>query len=307
MGPFELRGPEFLLFYAVFAAVVLAALYWMRLLAEPRTSVRLTDPYLIAYLRGGDTEAVRVAALALVDRRLLAIVKDHEEFTLRSAPGAFKIVTHPLECEVLKAFDGDKSLNHAIQHVRLGRAIRAYESELEARQRVDYQTNPGGVIRFGIGVALLLVVSVIKVAIGFSRNRPVSFLVLLTLFSLFAAYRICFGEWLSAHARVLEDLQSLFQQARSRATWFRPGANTGELVAIAAVYGLDEIPASAIPYVADLRDRLKSADTLGGMKSASHSTIQWTWSSGSSCASTGGDGGGSCGGGCGGGCGGCGS
>ena len=73
MNPFELPGPQFLAFYAVLGAGVLFAVYLLKQRAEGGEPIRLpsTDPYLIAYLRGGATEAVRLGVTVLVDCQLL--------------------------------------------------------------------------------------------------------------------------------------------------------------------------------------------------------------------------------------------
>src|SRR5436190_9244892 len=75
MNPFELYGPQFLVFYAVFAAVVVAILAVVRRQAEagPPPAINLEDPYMVSYLRGGANEALRLATISLIDRRLLEI------------------------------------------------------------------------------------------------------------------------------------------------------------------------------------------------------------------------------------------
>ena len=75
MNPFELRGPEFLAFYAVFGLVVLGLLVLFRHAGEPEDSARvsISDPYLIAYLRGGRNEALRVVTMSLIERDLLKV------------------------------------------------------------------------------------------------------------------------------------------------------------------------------------------------------------------------------------------
>lgn len=67
MNPFDLSGPQFLLFYTILSGFVISGLvFWRRraelLPAPPR--VDLADPYLIAYLRGGEEEVLRVAKYA---------------------------------------------------------------------------------------------------------------------------------------------------------------------------------------------------------------------------------------------------
>ncbi|HEX2521692.1 MAG TPA: hypothetical protein VHP35_06150 [Terriglobia bacterium] len=60
MNPFDLTGPQFLVFYLAFGGCVLLALNFIRKARESsdNSKVTLTDPYLIAYLRGGKNEAL---------------------------------------------------------------------------------------------------------------------------------------------------------------------------------------------------------------------------------------------------------
>jgi len=55
MSPFDLRGPEFLLFYAILGVLVSGVLYTSRRRIDPPGEVKvdMSDPYLIAFLRGG--------------------------------------------------------------------------------------------------------------------------------------------------------------------------------------------------------------------------------------------------------------
>jgi len=67
MNPFDLPGPQFLLFYIIFAGLVITGLVFWRRRAESSPStprIDLSDPYLIAYLRGGEKEVRRVARYA---------------------------------------------------------------------------------------------------------------------------------------------------------------------------------------------------------------------------------------------------
>ena len=67
MNPFDLPGPQFLLFYIIFAGLVISGLVFWRRRAESSASaprIDLSDPYLIAYLRGGEKEVRRVTRYA---------------------------------------------------------------------------------------------------------------------------------------------------------------------------------------------------------------------------------------------------
>ena len=76
MNPFDLPGPQFLVFYnaLIVVATFVAYLLQKTILLERRASVRVSevaDPYAIAYLRGGVWEAWKVAVFSLMDRGLL--------------------------------------------------------------------------------------------------------------------------------------------------------------------------------------------------------------------------------------------
>jgi uncharacterized protein (TIGR04222 family) len=75
VNPFDLRGPEFLLFYFILSAVVIVALVLIRRASESGTAPKLdlADPYLVAHLRGGENEVLRVALVSLIDRGLLKV------------------------------------------------------------------------------------------------------------------------------------------------------------------------------------------------------------------------------------------
>src|SRR5262245_1582907 len=78
MNPFDLRGPEFLLFYLAFGAAILIVVAMIRRATEAdgSTGVVLDDYLAIAYLRGGRNEALRVATLNLINRGLLEVSPD---------------------------------------------------------------------------------------------------------------------------------------------------------------------------------------------------------------------------------------
>src|SRR5262244_1558246 len=103
MNPFDLRGPEFLFFYFCFSLVVIAAIAILRRRAEsgPAPKIDLGDPYLIAYLRGGENEALRVAVVSLVDRGMLVM---DDPFIYRADHVSNDMVKHPVEYEALKKF-----------------------------------------------------------------------------------------------------------------------------------------------------------------------------------------------------------
>ena len=87
MNPFDLTGPQFLLFYLIFAGLVISGLVFWRRRAESSASmprIDLSDPYLIAYLRGGEKEVLRVAKYASSSTGLRKPCESYDK-TLRRA------------------------------------------------------------------------------------------------------------------------------------------------------------------------------------------------------------------------------
>jgi uncharacterized protein (TIGR04222 family) len=71
-----LRGPEFLALFIAICVVVYFLVSGAIAVGERRTpgdAPRIRDPYVIAYLRGGFEELVRVVTLSLVLRGLLQL------------------------------------------------------------------------------------------------------------------------------------------------------------------------------------------------------------------------------------------
>src|SRR6266446_7836465 len=95
MNPFDLSGPQFLVLYIGFALIVVIAMKLAIDMGEGGAppALPLSDPYQIAWLRGGTPEAARIAVLALTDRGLLTV---HDENLVNFAP-AQSVVREPIE------------------------------------------------------------------------------------------------------------------------------------------------------------------------------------------------------------------
>src|SRR5262245_21324428 len=87
INPFDLSGPDFLIFYGLLGTLVLGALFVSGRLSESGAVPRLdySDPYLLAYLRGGEREVIRIAAISLADRGLLKIEGERLSIAGKSA------------------------------------------------------------------------------------------------------------------------------------------------------------------------------------------------------------------------------
>jgi uncharacterized protein (TIGR04222 family) len=297
MNPFDLPGPQFLALYAMLGIVVIWTVYYLKQKAEAGEPGRLpmSDPYVIAYLRGGAGEAVKLGVAMLVDRQLLAIVDD-DKVKLRDgvspSHGSNDLERAILQQSTLATAPRELVSSERLQEV----ARRSYEPMLthmnllagpEVRMRRAQEA--------GIALVVLVVVAGIKVAVGLSRNRPVSFLVVFAIAFVAVTVVITRGMRTVRGDRMLGDLTSLFGALHERADELRPYSSTSELALLMAVFGLDAVPAVAFPF----RRAFKPVPTASSTSSCG-STSSSCGSSGSSC----GGGGSSCGGG--GGCGGCG-
>jgi uncharacterized protein (TIGR04222 family) len=297
MNPFDWPGPQFLAFYALFGAATLALVYQARQWAEAGEPVRLpsSDPYLIAYLRGGAEDAVRLGVAVLVDRRLL-VIGTADTVSMREGVRPMH-GSNDLERAILEecehdTYPRDLLTSHRLQAV----ARRSYEPLLHRlRLLADAETYQRRLREAGVAVFVLIVVAAIKVAIGISRYRPVSFLVIAAIVFSALALVLTRGRRTVLGDRVLGDLSSLFDALRDRARELRPYTATNELALLMAVFGLDAVPVVAFPFRRAFRPAASNASSCGTAPACGSS------SGGSSC----GGGGSSCGGG--GGCGGCGS
>ena len=297
MNLLDLPGPQFLALYAMLGVAVVGAVYYFKQQSEAGEPGRLpvSDPYVIAYLRGGAVETIRLGVAVLVDRKLLAIGQD-DAVVLREGVtpmhGSNDLERAILEQCTSEQHPRDLAVSHRLQEA----ARRSYEPML---RQMNLLAGPEVLSRRGLNVAIAIVVLVLvaaaKVVVGLSRNRPVSFLVISAIVFVGLTIVVTRGRRTVRGDRMLGDLTSLFGALRERADELRPYTSTSELALLMAVFGLDAVPMMAFPFRRAFRPATTSNSSSCGGSSCGSS------SSGSSC----GGGGSSCGGG-GGGCGGCG-
>lgn len=297
MNPFELSGPEFLAFYAVYGLVVLGLLFVSRHGGEPEDAARIsmTNPYSIAFLRGGRNEALRVATVSLIDRGLLQVegsrlqTRDAEDVE-RVKDGLEKAVltSFALQDEAVALFK-DEFAGHAADEV--GRALERLGLVVGETTTSDRRS------RLLLAGVALWAVAGIKMVIGLSRHRPVSFLFWLAVIFTIFAWRLYDPRRTRRGDALLEDLRTLFRRLKERAQELRPTKDATEATLLAAVFGLTMLPEAGWLHLRSLYP-----------KATSSTGLSWGSSScGTSCGSSGTSCGSSCGGGgCGGGCGGCG-
>jgi uncharacterized protein (TIGR04222 family) len=145
--------------------------------------VTLTDPYLIAYLRGGKNEALRLGTVSLIDRGLLVVRGSR----LRSDWQATDIITNPIEKALLQKFLVEDEAISIYKNSALEAACQRYLETLSKQGLLpDETTRTDRMTRFIIGGAFLFFVAFTKIMIALARGRHnILFLVLLTLFAIF--------------------------------------------------------------------------------------------------------------------------
>jgi uncharacterized protein (TIGR04222 family) len=284
MNPFDLSGPSFLVFYICVALIVVIALKLVIDGAEGGAppALPLSDPYQIAWLRGGTPEAARIAVLSLTDRGLLAVSGDN----LVNSSHAQPVVREPIESAILaRCRPFGTAATAVLGDPGVERACAPYRARLERLQLMpDAAMRAQRYRGFTIASAILFGIALAKIVIAFGRNRyNVGFLLILTAIALGLVWLLVHRPRTHLGNRMLKDLKRLFRALRQRAATIRAGAMTSDAILLAAVFGISALPATG--FADFLRVYKKAASSGGGC--------------GSSCGS-------GCGGGGGGGCGGCG-
>jgi uncharacterized protein (TIGR04222 family) len=302
MNPFNLPGPQFLLFYIVLAVAI--HVLWRpvaRFFSSPGRSPGLPldrfdlanlDPYLVAYLRGQEPETARVAIVSLLDRGLLVAEADR---LAAEADGEGK-VHRPLERAILAAFDTTASAASIFKHSGFLAACRGLREELI---KLGLLPSVGGrvlvaLLRLGL-LAVLAGVAVTKIYVAFERGHAnVGFLFILSMAATIALLTRKSPQRTGQGDALLDALKTRYARLEQRGEEIKTGGGSHELVLLAAIFGLAALPTLALAQAQALFPRGMASATAGS-------------SCGSSCGSSSCGSGSSCGGGgCGGGCGGCG-
>jgi uncharacterized protein (TIGR04222 family) len=298
-NPIDLPGAEFLAFYIALSAVVLLGFEaWWEVSSRGGAPDELpADPYLLAYLRGGREEAVRVALLALIEQG--AVTVDRTILAGVERDPRFRRV--PLESELLASLGRPRPFRGLVENGDGGPACAAYQAQLEAAGyvRSERAMAAGKAVHAAL-VTFLAAVAAVKLIVALSRGRTnVGFLVGLAIVVLTIGARRRLSLTTRRGRRALAAVQGLLRGARDRITSLGRGALADELLVVAGAFGLGVLPVVDFAFVTTLGARppvpVSTADSSSGSSCGG---------GGSSCSS----GGSSCGGGgCGGGCGGCGS
>lgn len=300
MNPFNFSGPEFLFFFLIFIGVVNIALrMWHRHVEAngPMPKLDLSDPYRIAYLRGGAAEALKVAAFALIDRGLLKVSTTNDELT--SAPNAEELVRRPIEKSVLALFRKPTDVTRLFENAELNTACKQYLQELtDARLLYGSGPQPHRFASVLSASGAIGGVAGIKLLLAIQRGKSnIMFLLILAAVGIFFAWASMISRRSGLGLRFLKDQRTLFGRLQKQAQFIKPGGGSADAVILAALFGLTALPANAFPFVKKLFPQPSSSN--GGSSCGS--------GGGSDGGISGGNDGGSSGCGGGGGCGGCGS
>jgi uncharacterized protein (TIGR04222 family) len=301
VNPLDLPGPQFLLFYTFFAAAVVAGLVFWRRRAELSKSpakIDLSDPYLIAYLRGGEREVLRVATVTLIDRGLLVRTGSIIRRAENASPDS---VRRPIEQALLMKYARGGEVSWMFEDDGLSKACEPYGATLRrARLLPDEYVNQARLVRLVIASFVLSVVGFTKVLIALDAGRSnVGFLIVLMIASVVVAAAVSFPRLTESGKAMIKDVQSLYTGLLDRSALMKPGGAGIDTMMLGAVFGLGALAGPGFSLASglfpDQKKRMSGSCAAGDGGCGSSSTC----SSGSSCGS-------SCGGGCGGGCGGCG-
>ena len=294
MNPFDFSGPVFLVFYVVLSIVVIGGIVllrrWFEWSQTPR--IDLSDPLLIAFLRGGHSEAMRVAAVSLIDRGLLICSVTRLQ---TAAKARAESVRRPIEKALLEKFASGGEAASIFKDWKLQSACDEYEQKLkQVRLLPDDSVTLVRIAVFASALLILAGVGISKLMLAFARGRPnVCFLVVLVVVAIVIAAKQSFPRLTESGKAMLQDVKHLYADLKDRSYQLKPGGATIEPMMLAAVFGVGALAGDGFGYTKTLFPRAK--------KSASSSSSSGCGGGcGSSCGS-------SCGGGgCGGGCGGCG-
>lgn len=292
MNPFNLPGPQFLALYGCMGAAGTAAILGARYLIEAKAPPDrpLTDPYPIAYLRGGPKEAIRVATAVLIHREWLSLSGS----SVKRVEGHLPFAEEPLERHILEFAANDTPIHCLLREETCAVADSKYEDGLIAKgvlPSIQERAARAALITFVILV--LVATCAIKVVHALSTKHPaVIFLLILCAFFC-GLVLVIVPRRTPAGTTALRDLQTLFNRLRNRARTVKSPLRNSDFAFLIAVFGLHSAKGPQYTFLRAVRSAREPTPQSNNSCSSCSSC-----SSGSSSSS--------CGGSCGGGCGGCG-
>lgn len=299
MSVFDWRGPEFLIFFVGLAATLTLVAAGLRRVLDPRPGGAPPphdNPYLIACLRGGTAEAIRLAVVTLVDREQLVVLAG----LLRAVPDAALHLGDALERAVVCAAGVGATVTELVRDRNAQASAALLEQELARRgycvvPRLSVRRLSLYFVCAGFGTAIALH----KITLALDRGHSNVFGLIACVVLLWVGLALAlFPRRTPAGDRQLRDLKQLFSQS---APTRRPDGHR-ELSWQMAVFGVSALSVGMFPALLELFPSSSSLalesvpGTLGSSDSGwSSSGDGGGGSDGSSCDSGGGSGCGGCG------------
>jgi uncharacterized protein (TIGR04222 family) len=290
MNPLDWQGPEFLSLYVPLLAggflVALLVRHLLRLPAGPPLWFgKRTEPYEVAALDGPDTLLEAVVA-SLLHRNVLRMEGSRIATGAALPADAAAIERSVFEC----AATGDVTLESLRR--ALGPDIEHYRQRLARRGLVldDFRSPPTRLVPSLVYGAVLLL-GVAKIFVGLSRDRPVVFLVLLTLVGALGFLVLGRRPWRTRLGDA--TLKALREEHQALRTTAMAGNNSQVLNSwdLALAVGLFG-PSLLVPMgYGDLRQTLRPASSGGGGDSSSSGDSGSSDGGGGGCGGCGGGGG----------------
>jgi len=313
MNVFDWRGPQFVLFYLVFGVALYFIARQLRAWTDPRGARDPTpndDPYLVACLRGGPAEAIRVCIVSLLDRGLLQSTDNQ----LHSAATAARVVRRPLERAIIaRAQAAPTRVRDIVRDDSVQQQAALLRDELAAQGFYAVpRILPVRILIYVLCAGAAIWVALHKLLLAIERGRSnVLFLYLMPVALCIALAIAIFPRRTLAGEAHVRALKRLFARTHDNRQQLRFGGQSTELVWLSAVFGLSALPHTSFPEVYQLfpgTRRNANASTSCSSSGCGSSNACGTASSSdssssdssSSCSSSSCGGGSSCGG-CGGG------
>jgi uncharacterized protein (TIGR04222 family) len=293
MNPFDLNGPQFLIFYSCLFLITYVYIK-IRIHSKegdlPIPKLSTNDPYMLAYLRAGKREALKLATIVLFNRGFLT--KDKKSNKLKiTKPENADLVSFPVEKSILHVFKRRTSPYEIFESKICEQACEKYQAYFE-QHNLNRNTS---IARERLRIIMIpatafLLIGAARIVFSLQAGKTnLWFLSIIMVLSFWVFSRIYRTPTTLVRTRVLEDFTALLSPGRKKASTREFKDGLYEQAMFAAVFGLpyEKLPEDLIDLFADKRKSKESGDSGFG----------WGCSSCSSCG-----GGGGCGG-----CGGCGT
>lgn len=289
-NPLDFKGPEFLFFYIILSCV--SHLIFRRFINNNEnnplpSALDMTDPYAIAYLRGGKEEAARVAIFSLIDRGLLKANRDKVKTVNFKSNDLTK---RKIEKAAVEFFLNEAKPNYFFFDTRLDHACAEYNA-LMVRNGLTVNSDQH---KFRSNAMLITLIPILALPLAkiyvalVSGHTNIALLVALTVMNLNLLFQIVSNPRTKTGSLFLSYLRQMFSELKNRVPALEPGGKTNEAALCAAVFGFSPLTYGSFGFVKTLFPGASKTNSNDNLLS---------------------DFGGSCGSGCGGcsgGCGGCG-